>query len=64
MSRMKRKTNVGVLKNITTEWTLASMVKQVALRYVGHVVRQERGNENDVMLGRMSGKRRRGRPRT
>ena len=28
------------------------------LRYVGHVVREERGMENDVILGVMSGKRR------
>ena len=27
-------------------------------------VREERGMDNDVMLGQMSGKRRRGRPRT
>ena len=33
-------------------------------RYVGHVMREERGMENHVMLGEMSGKRRRGRPRT
>ena len=30
----------------------------------GHVVRQERDMENDVMLGELSGKRRRGRPIT
>ena len=32
--------------------------------YFGYVVGEERGMENDVMLGEMSGKRRRGRPRT
>ena len=64
MARMKRKTNIRVLENITTEWTLASIVIQFALRYFGHVARQERGNENDVMLRRMSGKKRRGRPKT
>ena len=34
------------------------------LRYVGHVAREERGMENDVILGVMNGKRRRGMPRT
>ena len=46
------------------ERTLESRVAQAALRYFGHVVREERILENDVTLGEMSGKRRRGRPRT
>ena len=37
---------------------------KASLRYFGHVVREERGMENDVMLGEMSGKRRYGRPST
>ena len=37
---------------------------QAALIYVERMVREERGIENGVMLGEMSGKRRRGRPRT
>ena len=44
--------------NIKTEWTLASRVAQAALGYFGHVVREERGLENNVMLREMSGKRR------
>ena len=60
----ERKTNVRVIENIKPEWTLESRVTQAALRYFGHVARQERGMENDVMLGGMIGKRRRGRPRT
>ena len=53
-----------VLENIKPDWRLESMVAQSALRYVGHVVRQERGMYNDVMLGETSGTRRRGRPIT
>ena len=62
---MERKTNVDlwVLENIKPEWTLESRVAQAALRYFGHVVREERGMENDVMFEEMSGKRRRGRPK-
>ena len=51
---------VWVLENIKPEWKLESRVAQVGLRYFGHV-RVERGMENDVMIGAMSGKRRRGR---
>ena len=57
VSWMERKTNVRVLENIKPEWTLESRVAQTALRYFGHVVREERGMENDVMHGEMSGKR-------
>ncbi len=58
------KTNVRVLENIKSERTLESRLAEVALRYFGHVVREDRGMENDVMLGEISGKRRLGRPRT
>ena len=64
VSWMERETTVWVLENIKPEWTLQSRVAQTSFRYFGHVVREERGMENDVMLGEMSGKRRRGRPRT
>ena len=58
---MERKTNIWITENITPEWTLESMVTMAALSYFGHVVR-EGGMEDDVMLGRMNGARRRGRP--
>ena len=53
MSWTERKTNVSmwVLESITPEWTLESMVALEALKYFGHVVRQERGMENDGILG-------------
>ena len=61
---MERKTNACVFENFKPEWTLESRVTEAALRYVGHVMREVRGMENDVMLEGMSGKRRQGRPRT
>ena len=64
VSWMERKTNVWVLENVKPKWTLESRVIKGALSYFGHVVRKELGMENDVMLGGMRGKRRRGRPRT
>ena len=44
------------------EWTLESRETKAALSYFGHVVRA-RGMEDDVMLGRMNGARKRGRLR-
>ena len=49
-----------MLKLIKPEWALESRVAQSVLRYSGHVMREERGMENNMMLGRMSGKRKLG----
>ena len=57
----KRKTNIWITENIKPEWTLESRVPKAALSYFGHVVTAG-GMEDDVMLGRMNGARRRGRP--
>ena len=59
---MERKTNIWIIENIKPEWTLESRVPKAALSYFGHVVRAG-GVEDDVMLGRLNGTRRRGRPR-
>ena len=59
---MERKTNISIIENIKLEWTLESRVSEVVLRYFGHVVRAG-GMEDDVMLGRMNGSRKRGRLR-
>ena len=62
VSWMERNTNIWIIENIKPEWTLESRVPRAALSYFGHVVRAG-GMEDDVMLGRMNGARRRGRPR-
>ena len=62
VSWMERKTNISIIENIKPDWTLESRVAKAALSYFGHVVRAG-GMEDDVMLGRMNGARKRGRPR-
>ena len=59
---MDRKANILIIENIKPEWTLESRVTKAALSYFGPVVRAG-GMEDDVMLGRMNGARKRGRPR-
>ena len=59
---MERKTNISIIENIKPEWTLESKVTKAALSLFGQVARAG-GMEDDVMLGRMNGARRRGRPR-
>ena len=61
VSWMERKTNISIIENIKQEWTLESRVTKAALSYFGHVVRAG-GMEDGVMLGRMNGARKRGRP--
>ena len=51
------------VNTINREWTLESRVVKTALSYFGHVARSE-GMEKVVMLGKVDGNRRRGRPRT
>ena len=58
VSWMERKTNIWIIENIKPEWTLESRVPKAALSYFGHVVRAG-GMEDDVMLGRKNGARRR-----
>ena len=61
VSWMERKTNIWIIENIKSEWTLGSRVSKAALSYFGHMVRAGE-MEDDMMLGRMDGARRRGRP--
>ena len=62
VSWMERKTNISIIESIKPEWTLESRVTKAALSYFGHVVRAG-GMEDDMMLGRMNGARKKGRPR-
>ena len=62
VSWMERKTHIWIIENIKPEWTLESRVPKAALSYFGYVLRAG-GMEDDVMLGRINGARRRGRRR-
>ena len=60
-SWMERKTNIWII-DIKPVWTLESRVPKAALSYFWNVVRAG-GMEDNVILGRMNGARKRGRPR-
>ena len=57
-----RKTNQSVLEEIQPQCSLESMVVKQRLSYFGHIARSK-GIEHDIMLGKVQGKRRRGRQR-
>ena len=59
---MERKITIWIIENMKPESTLEPMVPKAALSYFGYVVTAG-GMEDDVMLGRMNGARRRGRLR-
>ena len=57
-----RVTNVEVLNRMSTERAILNTIKQRQLRFFGHTVR-EGDLEADCVMGKMDGKRPRGRPR-
>ena len=58
------RTNKSVLEEIKPEVPLESRIQRLKLKYFGHVIRKDNSIEKSIMLGKVEGKRRRGRPRT
>ena len=56
-----RKTNIEIIASIKPKRTLEAEIVKLALSYFGHVVRAD-SMELQLMLGKMDGQRRRGRP--
>ena len=60
---MARKSNQSILKEIKPEYSLEGLTLKLKLQYVGHLMRKASSLEETLMLGKMEGKRRRGRQR-
>ena len=58
-----RRSNQSILKGISPEISLEEMMLQLKLQYFGHFMRRVDSLEKVLMLGRIGGKRRRGRQR-
>ena len=58
------KTNQSILKEIKPECSLKELVLKLKLRYFGHLMRRTDSLEKTLMLGKIEGRRRRGRLRT
>ena len=58
-----RISNKSVLKEINPEYSLAGLMLKLKLQYFGHVMRRANSLEKALMLGKIEGKRRRGRQR-
>jgi len=56
-----RRSNQSILKEISPECSLEGLMLKLKLRYFGHLMRRADSFEKTLMLGKMEGRRRRGR---
>ena len=58
-----RISNQSILKEISPEYSLEGLTLKLKLQYFGHLMRRTDSLENTLMLGKIEGRRRRGRQR-
>ena len=58
-----KKSNQSILKEISPEYSLEGLMLKLKLLYFGHLMQRADSLEKTLMLGRIGGRRRRGRPR-
>ena len=58
-----RRSDQSILKEISPGISLEGMMLKLKLQYFGHLMRRADSLEKTLMLGRIEGRRRRGRPR-
>ena len=56
-----RRSNQWILMGISPEYSLEELMLKLNLHYFGHLVRRADSLEKTLMLGKIEGKRRRGR---
>ena len=60
---MARRSNRSILKEINPEYSLEGLILKLKLQYFGHLMQRADSLENTLILGKIEGKRRRGRQR-
>jgi len=58
-----RRSNQSILKEINREYSLEGLMLKLKLQYFGHLMRRVDSLEKTLRLGKIEGKRRRGRQR-
>ena len=58
-----RRSNQSILKEINLEYSLEGLMLKLKLQYFGHLMRRTDSLEKTLMLGKIEGRRRRGRQR-
>ena len=57
------RSNQSILKEISPEYALERLILELKLQYFGHLMRITDSSEKTLMLGKIEGRRRRGRQR-
>ena len=58
-----KRSNQSILKEISPECSLEGLMLKLKLQYFGHLIRRADSLEKTLMLGKIEGRRRRGRQR-
>ena len=58
-----RRSNQSILKEISSEYSLEEWMLKLKLQYFGHLMGRTDSSEKTLMLGKIEGRRRRGRQR-
>ena len=58
-----RRSNLSILKEISPEYSLEGLMLKLKLIYFGHLMQRTNSLEKTLMLGKIEGRRRRGRQR-
>ena len=58
-----RRSNQSILKEISPEYSLEGLMLKLKLQYFGHIMQRTESSEKTPMLGKIEGRRRRGRQR-
>ena len=58
-----RRSNQSILKEISPKYSLDGLMLKLKLQYLGHLMRRTDSLEKTLMLGKIEGRRRRGRQR-
>ena len=58
-----RRSNQSILKEISLEYSLEELTLKLKLQYFGHLMQRADSFEKTLMLGKIEGRRRRGRQR-
>ena len=58
-----RRSNQSILKEINPEYSLEGLMLKLKLQYFGHLMQRTDSFEKTLMLGKIEGRRRRGRQR-
>ena len=63
VSWIARRSNQSLLKEINAEYSLEGLILKLKLQYFGHLMQRADSLEETLMLGKIEGRRRRGRQR-